>query len=74
MYKIYKNNILQFLQDNELNGTQNLKRVSQPVAKKTIDLKEESVNQPYQMEYFRVGFIQNHHAGTGRHLPCGILL
>lgn len=40
VYKIYKNNILQFLQDNELNGTQNLKRVSQPVAKKTIDLKE----------------------------------
>ncbi|MGX7667242.1 alpha-2-macroglobulin family protein [Flavobacterium pedocola] len=40
VYKIYKNNILQFLQDNELNGTQNLKRVSQPVAKTTIDLKE----------------------------------
>ena len=40
VYKIYKNNILQFLQNNELNGAQNLKRVSQPVAKSTINLKE----------------------------------
>ena len=40
VYKIYKNNILQFLQNNELNGAQNLKRVSQPVAKTTINLKE----------------------------------
>lgn len=39
IYKIYKNNILQFLQENELNGTRNLKRVAQPVAKKTINLK-----------------------------------
>lgn len=40
VYKIYKNNILQFLQDNELNGTQNLKRVGQPIAKTTLNLKE----------------------------------
>lgn len=40
IYKIYKNNILQFLQDNELNGNQNLKKVSQPVAKTTIELKQ----------------------------------
>ncbi|WP_310558859.1 MG2 domain-containing protein [Flavobacterium sp.] len=40
VYKIYKNNILQFLQDNELNGTQNLKRVGQPVAKSTLYLNE----------------------------------
>ena len=43
VFKIYKNNILQFLQDNELNGTQNLKRVSQPIAKTTLDLKESSL-------------------------------
>jgi uncharacterized protein YfaS (alpha-2-macroglobulin family) len=43
VYKIYKNNILQFLQDNELNGTQNLKRVSQPVAKTTLNLKENTL-------------------------------
>ncbi|WP_432222864.1 alpha-2-macroglobulin family protein [Flavobacterium sp. TMP13] len=43
VYKIYKNNILQFLQDNQLNGSQNLKRVSQPVAKTTINLKENSL-------------------------------
>ncbi|WP_281297580.1 alpha-2-macroglobulin family protein [Flavobacterium limnophilum] len=40
VYKIYKNNILQFLQDNELNGTRNLKRVAQPIAKTTLNLKE----------------------------------
>jgi uncharacterized protein YfaS (alpha-2-macroglobulin family) len=40
VYKIYKNNILQFLQDNELNGTRNLKRVGQPVAKSTLFLNE----------------------------------
>jgi len=38
VYKIYKNTILQFLQDNELNGSQNLKHVSQPVAKTTLNL------------------------------------
>ncbi|PKB16286.1 alpha-2-macroglobulin [Flavobacterium sp. 5] len=43
VYKIYKNNILQFLQDNELNGTRNLKRVGQPIAKSTINLKENSL-------------------------------
>ncbi len=40
IYKIYKNNILQFLQDNALNGTQNLKKVAQPVAKSKIDFLE----------------------------------
>jgi alpha-2-macroglobulin len=40
IYKIYKNNILQFLQFNELNGTQNLKKVAQPIAKSTLNLKE----------------------------------
>ena len=40
VYKIYKNNILQFLQFNELNGAQNLKKIAQPIAKSTINLKE----------------------------------
>lgn len=40
IFKIYKNNIMQFLQDNELNGTRNLKQVSQSIAKTTIELKQ----------------------------------
>ncbi|MBP4139458.1 alpha-2-macroglobulin family protein [Flavobacterium geliluteum] len=43
VYKIYKNNILQFLQYNELNGNQNLKRVAQPIAKTTLNLKENTL-------------------------------
>ena len=43
VYKIYKNNIMQFLQYNELNGSQNLKRVAQPVAKSTLNLKENTL-------------------------------
>ncbi|CAM3742557.1 MG2 domain-containing protein [Flavobacterium gelidilacus] len=39
VYQIYKNNILQFLQYNELNGSQNLRNVAQPIAKQTITLK-----------------------------------
>mgnify|MGYP000040883664 CR=1 FL=1 len=38
VYEIYKNNILQFLQDNKLNGSQNLRKVAQPIVKKTIAL------------------------------------
>ncbi|PAM92054.1 hypothetical protein B4N84_24885 [Flavobacterium sp. IR1] len=44
VYKIYKNNILQFLQYNELNGSQNLKKVGQPIAKTTLNLKENSLS------------------------------
>jgi uncharacterized protein YfaS (alpha-2-macroglobulin family) len=43
VYKIYKNNIMQFLQDNELNGTRNLKQVSQAIAKSTIELKQNNL-------------------------------
>lgn len=39
VYKIYKNNILQFLQYNEINGSQNLRDVAMPIAKQTIMLK-----------------------------------
>jgi len=41
--KIYKNNIMQFLQDNEINGTRNLRKVSQPIAKSTIQLKQNNM-------------------------------
>lgn len=40
IFKIYKNNILQFLQDNGLNGTRNLRQVGQAIAKSTIELKQ----------------------------------
>ncbi|SHG02868.1 alpha-2-macroglobulin family protein [Flavobacterium johnsoniae] len=43
VYKIYKNNILQFLQYNELNGGQNLKKVAQPIAKTTLNLRESTL-------------------------------
>ena len=43
IYKIYKNNIMQFLQDNELNGTRNLRHVSQAIAKSTIELKQNNL-------------------------------
>ncbi|MEN9908236.1 MAG: hypothetical protein RLZZ540_1385 [Bacteroidota bacterium] len=46
VYKIYKNNILQFLQYNELNGSQNLKKVAQPVAKTTLNLSESKLVNP----------------------------
>lgn len=43
IYKIYKSNIMQFLQDNELNGTRNLRHVSQAIAKSTIELKQNNI-------------------------------
>lgn len=39
VYQIYKNNILQFLQYNEINGRQNLRNVALPIKKQTITLK-----------------------------------
>ncbi|GAA4793575.1 MG2 domain-containing protein [Olivibacter ginsenosidimutans] len=38
VYKIYENNVLQFLQDNDINGNYNLRKVALPVAKKKIEL------------------------------------
>lgn len=43
IYKIYKNNIMQFLQDNALNGARNLRQVGQSVAKSTIELKQNNI-------------------------------
>jgi uncharacterized protein YfaS (alpha-2-macroglobulin family) len=52
VYKIYKNNILQFLQYNELNGSQNLKKVAQPVAKTTLKLNESALVNPSKWNTF----------------------
>ncbi|WP_428230239.1 alpha-2-macroglobulin family protein [Flavobacterium sp.] len=52
VYKIYKNNILQFLQYNELNGSQNLKKVAQPIAKTTLKLNESSLINPTRWNTF----------------------
>lgn len=52
VYKIYKNNILQFLQYNQLNGTQNLKKVAQPIAKTTLNLKESTLINPSRWNTF----------------------
>lgn len=38
IYKIYQDNILQFLQDNDLNGSYNLRKVALPIAKRKIEL------------------------------------
>ncbi|KIX21749.1 membrane protein [Flavobacterium sp. 316] len=43
IYKIHKNNILQFLQDNQINGSQNLRKVASPIAKQKIVLKKNSL-------------------------------
>jgi alpha-2-macroglobulin len=40
VFKIYKNNILQFLQNNDLNGASSLRRVGQPVTKTKLSLKD----------------------------------
>ncbi len=52
VYKIYKNNILQFLQYNELNGSQNLKKVAQPLAKTTLNLSENKLINPNKWNTF----------------------
>lgn len=39
VYRIFQNNVLQFLQDNELNGGYSLRKVALPIAKQTIDLR-----------------------------------
>jgi uncharacterized protein YfaS (alpha-2-macroglobulin family) len=43
IFKIYKSNILQFLQDNAINGTQNLRQVGQSITKTKIDLKQNNI-------------------------------
>ena len=52
VYKIYKNNILQFLQYNQLNGSLNLKKVAQPIAKTTLKLNESGLINPTRWNTF----------------------
>ena len=42
VYRIFQNNILQFLQDNSLDGSYNLMQVAQPIAKQKLELKNPS--------------------------------
>lgn len=44
VFKIYQNNILQFLQNNNINGQSNLRSVARPIARKTIALQNNLAN------------------------------
>ncbi|MFN3640985.1 MAG: hypothetical protein ACK4UK_08700, partial [Flavobacterium sp.] len=44
VFKIYQNNVLQFLQNNALNGKRNLRQVASPVATRTINLQEKKLS------------------------------
>jgi len=44
IYKIYKNNVLQFLQNNNLNTNGNLRYVGRPTAKYTVNLTNQGVD------------------------------
>ncbi len=44
VYRIYENNVLQFLQDNNLGGQGNLRLVARPIAKKTLNLEDGGLN------------------------------
>ncbi|OIQ17668.1 MAG: hypothetical protein BM557_08240 [Flavobacterium sp. MedPE-SWcel] len=43
VYRIYENNVLQFLQDNRINGAYNLRKVALPIAKKKITLNDDKL-------------------------------
>ncbi len=43
VYKIYHDNVLQFLQDNDINGNYNLRKVALPIAKKKLELTSNSL-------------------------------
>jgi len=44
VYKIYKDNVLQFLQNNTLNGGNNIRYVSRPIKKHTVNLQNQGLN------------------------------
>ncbi len=44
VFKIYQNNILQFLQSNNINGQSNLRSVARPIARKKIELQSNVSN------------------------------
>ncbi len=44
VYRIYENNVLQFLQSNNIASTGNMRRVGRPIARKVLDLKSSVKN------------------------------
>ena len=44
VFKIYQNNVLQFLQSNNINGSFNLRSVARPIARKKIVLENNLAN------------------------------
>ncbi len=48
IFKIYENNILQFLQANNLSGTSNLRSVARPIAKKKIVIENNLANSSHK--------------------------
>jgi uncharacterized protein YfaS (alpha-2-macroglobulin family) len=58
VFKIYQDNILQFLQNNDLKGNNNLKQVARPIAKKTINLEKKSVTSLSKWNSFSIDLKQ----------------
>lgn len=54
VFKVFENNILQFLQNNDLNGSSNLKQVARPIAKKTINLEKRATSNLSKWNAFAV--------------------
>ncbi len=54
VYQIFENNVLQFLQDNDLISTANLKKVAQPVAKKTFTLQSHKMQNMSQWKAYAI--------------------
>ncbi|MFD0863315.1 alpha-2-macroglobulin [Sungkyunkwania multivorans] len=44
VYRIFQNNVLQFLQQNNLTGRNNLRMVARPIAQKTLNLQDGGLN------------------------------
>jgi len=58
VFKIYQDNVLQFLQNNDLKGNNNLKQVARPIAKKTINLEKKSVRNLSKWNSFSIDLKQ----------------
>jgi uncharacterized protein YfaS (alpha-2-macroglobulin family) len=54
VYRIFENNILQFLQVNTLNGNSNLRNVALPIAKKTLQLKTDNLKNYNQWNTYTI--------------------
>ncbi len=54
VYRIFENNVLQFLQENELNGNYSLRKVALPIAKKTLDLTTNKMANYKKWNYYSI--------------------